>query len=126
MAPVQPGLGKGQCHPVRQDRVILDKQSSHCLRLARFCQVFDSLLPLRFCLSPAVRLPAGGRFWEESVVGYLRCLGTILSALACLFCARLTAAEPFVLAGSGDEELVVYSTADQAVEPVLAPTGAAA
>ena len=54
------------------------------------------------------------------MVGYLRCLGTILSALACLFCARLTAAEPFVLAGSGDEELVVYSTADYiAVEPVL-------
>ncbi|MGB1156160.1 MAG: ABC transporter substrate-binding protein [Alphaproteobacteria bacterium] len=44
----------------------------------------------------------------------------LLTALACLFCARGIAAEPTVLSGAGDQTLTIYSTADYiAVEPVL-------
>ena len=53
-------------------------------------------------------------------MGKLRWLFAYPTALACLFCAHLSAAEPIVLPGSEDERLTIYSTADYlAVEPVL-------
>ncbi len=61
-------------------------------------------------------------------MGKLWCLGAFLTAVACLFLARISAAEPIVLSGSeagdgtgaGNRLLTIYSTADYiAVEPVL-------
>ena len=53
-------------------------------------------------------------------MGKLRRVFAYLTVMACLFCARIAAAEPIVLSGSGDDQLTIYSTADYiAVEPVL-------
>ena len=54
------------------------------------------------------------------MVGKLGHFGAFLTALACLFCARVVAAEPFVLPGTGSQSLTLYSSADfVAVEPAL-------